>query len=250
MSFRDGFSACFLPPTPSFPPKPSDQFLFCVFPLAFLSKNTRHVFFSLHFLLLCSHRLASGVCFSACFSFQKHTTCVFLLTFPLIHTLFFPRSLFSPRPIDKLPEWFFQLAFLFLRPRCGFFRLLSSSLAQFSPRDLSISFQGGFSSLLLSSCAHIVGFSAHFLPPTPSFPPQQINKLPEWVFSLAFLFLRPHRGFFCSLSSFHAHFSPRNPTISFQGGFSRLLLSSYAHVVGFSACHFLSTPTFLPATQQ
>ena len=206
------FSACFLPPTPSFPPETQRPVSVLCFPACFFSKNTRHVFFPLHFLsythvsplltpisfrgvffrllffpkthdmcffpyisshthtfLLCSHRLASGVCFSACFSFQKHTTCVFSLTFPLIHTLFFPRSLFSPRPINKLPEWFFQLAFLFLRPRRGFFRSPISLHAQFSPRNRSISFQSGVSSLLFSSYTHTVGFSAHFLPPTPSF---------------------------------------------------------------------------------
>ncbi len=86
--------------------------------------------------------------------------------------------------------------------------------------------------------------------PHPVFSPQHINKLPGWVFLLAFLFLRPRRGFFRSPISLHAHFFLHNLATSFQSGFSRLLLSSYAHVVGFSACHFLSTPTFLPATQQ
>ena len=80
------------------------------------------------------------------------------------------------------------------------------------------------------------------------FSPQPYDKLPGWFFLLAFLFLRPHRGFFRLPLSLHAHFSPRNPTISFQGGLSRLLLSSYAHVVGFSACHFLSTPTLSQQT--
>ena len=127
----------------------------CFFP--YISSHT-------HTFLLCSHRLASGVCFPACFSFQKHTTCVFLLTFPLIHTLFFPRPLFSPQPINKLPKWGFQLAFLFLRPRRGFFRSPISLHAHFFLHNLATSFQSGFSRLLLSSYAHVVGFSAcHFL---------------------------------------------------------------------------------------
>ena len=80
------------------------------------------------------------------------------------------------------------------------------------------------------------------------FSPQPYDKLPGWFFLLAFLFLHPRRGFFRLPISLHAHFSPRNPTISFQGGLSRLLLSSYAHVVGFSACQFLSTPTLSQQT--
>ena len=168
------FPLAFFLPRPVFPRNPATSFCSVFSRLLFFLKTHDMCFFPYisshtHTFLLCSHRLASGVCFSACFSFQKHTTCVFLLTFPLIHTLFFPRSLFSARPIDKLPEWFFQLAFLFLRPRCGFFRLLSSS-------------------------------------PRPLFSPQPNNKLPGWAFSLASLFLRPRRGFFRLPLSHHAHF--------------------------------------------
>ena len=170
MSFRDGFFCLLSSSHAQFfsPPRnPATSFCFVFSCLLFFLKTHDMCFFPYisshtHTFLLCSHRLASGVCFPACFSFQKHTTCVFLLTFPLIHTLFFPRPLFSPQPINKLPKWGFQLAFLFLRPRCGFFRLPIPLRAQFSPRNRSISFRSGFSSLLFFFYAHAVGFSACF----------------------------------------------------------------------------------------
>ena len=170
------FPLAFFLPRPVFPRNPATSFCFVFSRLLFFLKTHDMCFFPYisshtHTFLLCSHRLASGVCFSACFSFQKHTTCVFLLTFPLIHTLFFPRSLFSPRPIDKLPEWFFQLASLLLRPHRGFFCSLSSSHTQFSLLNISISFRDGFSRLLLSSYAHVVGFSARQFLSTPTFLP-------------------------------------------------------------------------------
>ena len=81
----------------------------------------------------------------------------------IIGCLFF-QLVFSPQPYDKLPGWFFLLAFLFLHPRRGFFRLPISPHAQFFLRNISISFQGGLSRLFFSSCTHAVGFSAcHFL---------------------------------------------------------------------------------------
>ena len=81
----------------------------------------------------------------------------------IIGCLFF-QLVFSPQPYDKLPGWFFLLAFLFLHPRRGFFRLPISPHAQFFLRNISISFQSGLSRLFFSSCTHAVVFSAcHFL---------------------------------------------------------------------------------------
>ena len=81
----------------------------------------------------------------------------------IIGCLFF-QLVFSPQPYDKLPGWFFLLAFLFLHPRRGFFRLPISPHAQFFLRNISISSQSGLSRLFFSSCTHAVGFSAcHFL---------------------------------------------------------------------------------------
>ena len=81
----------------------------------------------------------------------------------IIGCLFF-QLVFSPQPYDKLPGWFFLLAFLFLHPRRGFFRLPISPHAQFFLRNISISFQSGLSRLFFSSCTHAVGFSAcHYL---------------------------------------------------------------------------------------
>ncbi len=91
-------------------------------------------------------------------------------------------------------------------------------------------------------------FPLAFFSPCPLFSPQPINKLPGWAFLLAFLFLRPRRGFFRLHLSFHAHFSLYNLTISFQSGVFCLLFSSCAHAVGFSACIFPSTPIFLFTT--
>lgn len=61
--------------------------------------------------------------FFACVSLPTPTPWVFPLVF------FLPRPLFSPRPIDKLPEWAFRLASLLLHPHRGFFCSLSSSHA-------------------------------------------------------------------------------------------------------------------------
>ena len=161
--------------------------------------------------------------------------------------------------------WVFLLAFLFLHPRCGFFRLLISPHAQFSLRNLSISFQVGLSYLLFSSHAHVAGFSAcHFLltpsflsatyrsasrlgfpacfsSPTPTpwvfplarfssrpvFSPQPINKLPGWGFLLAFLFPRPRRGFFRSLISLHTHGTQKTTAYLTIHGGSKLLFTIY-----------------------
>ena len=65
--------------------------------------------------------------------------------------------------------WFFLLAFHTLRPRYGFPRLLFCSHAQFSLRDISISFRGGFFCLLFTPYAHAIGFPAYFPTFTPSF---------------------------------------------------------------------------------
>ena len=80
------------------------------------------------------------------------------------------------------------------------------------------------------------------------FSPQPYDKLPGWFFLLAFLFLHPRRGFFRLPISPHAKFFLRNISISFQSGLSRLFFSSCTHAVGFSACHFLSTPTLSQQT--
>ena len=69
-----------------------------------------------------------------------------------------------------------------------------------------------------------------------------------WAFPLAFYSSRPRRGFFRSLTTPHTQFSPRFLPISFRDVFSRLLFSSYAHAVGFSARILLLTPSFLPVT--
>ena len=167
-----------------------------------------------------------------------------------------------------------------------FFHLLICFYTQFSPRYLPISFRAGFSRLLFSTQAHAVGFSAHFLLLTPSFlsaphqsasgvgfhacfslpapttwvfplassssrpafSPLPAYQLPGWVFSLAFLYPSPRRGFFRSLTTPHAQFFPRYLPISFRAGFSRLLFSTYTHAVGFSARILLLTPSFLSAT--
>ena len=88
--------------------------------------------------LSATYRLASGVGFSACFSLPTPTL------------------------------WVFSPAFHSLRPRYGFSRLLFCSLAQFSLRDISISFRGGFFCLLFTPYAHAMGFPAYFSAPTPS----------------------------------------------------------------------------------
>ena len=88
--------------------------------------------------LSATYRLASGVGFSACFSFPTPTL------------------------------WVFSPAFHSLRPRYGFSRLLFCSLAQFSFRNISISFRSGFSRSLFTPFAHAMGFPAYFSAPTPS----------------------------------------------------------------------------------
>ena len=268
--------------------------------------------FYTHSFLPATCQPASGLCFLACSPMKKHTTCVFSLAYLLLHTIFSPlpayqlpgwvfslaflypsprrgffRSLTTPHaqfcpplPAYQLPGWVFSLAFLYPSPRRGFFRSHSTPHAQFSLRYLPISFLGGFSRLLFSSCAHAVGFSARillltpsFLPATclsasglgflacfslpkptpwvflltyyssrPVFPPLPAYQLLGWVFSLAFLFLRPRRGFFRSLTTPHAQLSLRHLPISFRGEFSRLFFSSCTHNVGFYACKHPRTP--------
>ena len=91
---------------------------------------------------------------------------------------------------------------------CLFFRLFSSSHAHFSPRDLSISFRSGLSGLLLSSCTHIAGFSAHFLPPTPSFLPGIHQQASVLCFPACFSFQK-HTTCVFSLT-----FHPKNTLFS------------------------------------
>ena len=141
----------------------------------------------------------------------------------------------------------------------GFFCLLSSSYTH----------RIGFSGLIFSSAPtlrHIspplasnLGFSAYFLPPTPTawvFPvlyslPRPLLAtflhlaLPIWVFLLTFLLLRPPRGVFRSYILFLTHSSPHFSTSRFQFGFFCLLSYSYAHRVGFSGLIFSSAPTSL-----
>ena len=238
--------------------------------------------FYTHSFLPATCQPASGLCFLACSPMKKHTTCVFSLAYLLLHTIF------SPLPAYQLPGWVFSLAFLYPSPRRGFFRSHSTPHAQLSPRYLPISFRAGFSRLLFSTQAHAVGFSARILLLTPSFlsatyplaswvgflacfslpaptpwvfplafyssrpafSPLPAYQLPGWVFSLAFLYPSPRRGFFRSHSTPHAQFSLRYLPISFLGGFSRLLFSSCAHAVGFSAHLLLLTPSFLSVTYQ
>ena len=185
---------------------------FVIFSSAFLYPGCHHIVgFSARILLLtpsflsATYPLASGVGFHACFSLPASTTWVFPLA------SYSSRPVFSPLPINQLPGWVFTLVFLFLHPRRGFFRSLTTPHAQFCP-------------------------------PLPAY------QLPGWVFSLTFLYLHPRRGFFRSHSTPHAQFSLRSPSISFRAGFSRLLFSIQAHVLGFSARILLLTPSFLSAT--
>ena len=84
-------------------------------------------------------------------------------------------------------------------------------------------------------CLLAVGFLARFFASTPT----------SWVstltFLLAFLLLRPHRGFPRLFSYFHAQFPLPDISISFRGGLFCLLFTPYAHAVGFSA--YFSAPT-------
>ena len=93
-------------------------------------------------------------------------------------------------------------------------------------------------------------FPLVFFLPRPLFSPRPIDKLPEWAFRLASLLLHPHRGFFCSLSSSHAHFYPRNLATSFQFVFSRLLFFLKTHDMCFFSYLSSQKHTFLPGTQQ
>ena len=139
----------------------------------------------------------------------------------------------------------------------GFFCLLSSSYTH----------RIGFSGLIFSSAPtlrHIspplasnLGFSAYFLPPTPTawvFPvlyslPRPLLAtflhlaLPIWVFLLTFLLLHPPHGFFRSYILFRAHSSPHFSTSRFQFGFFCLLSYSYTHRMVFSGLIFSSAPT-------
>ena len=138
-----------------------------------------------------------------------------------------------------------------------FFCLLSSSYTH----------RIGFSGLIFSSAPtlrHIspplasnLGFSAYFLPPTPTawvFPvlyslPRPLLAtflhlaLPIWVFLLTFFLLHPPHGFFRSYILFHAHSSPHFSTSRFQSGFFCLLSYSYTHRMVFSGLIFSSAPT-------
>ena len=69
-------------------------------------------------------------------------------------------------------SWGFLLAFFLPRP--------------VSPRDLAISFRSGFSSLLFSSYAHAVGFSAHQFLFAPSFLPGTRQLASGLCFSACF----------------------------------------------------------------
>ncbi len=75
------------------------------------------------------------------------------------------------------------------------------------------------------------------------FSPQHIDKLPEWVFSLAFLLPRPRYGFSRLLFCSHTQSPLRNISISFRGGFFCLLFTPYAHAMGFLARFSLPSPT-------
>ena len=224
---------------------------FVIFSFAFLSPGCHHIVgFSARILLLtpsflsAPHQSASGLGFLACFSLPAPTTWVFPLA------SYSSRPAFSPLPAYQLPGWVFSLVFLFLHPRRGFFRSYPTPHAQFSLRSPSISFRAGFSRLLFSTYTHAVGFSARILLLTPSFL-SATYPLASWVGFLAYFPLprvSPHRGFFRSLTTPHAQFFPRYLPISFRAGFSRLLFSSCAHAVGFSAHLLLLTPSFLSAT--
>ncbi len=141
----------------------------------------------------------------------------------------------------------------------GFFCLLSSTHAHCM----------GFSGLIFSSAPtplHIfpprasnLGFSAYFLPPTPTawgFPvlyslPRPLLAtflhlaLPIWVFLLTFFLLRPPHGVFRSYILYRTHSSPHFSTSRFQSGFFCLLSSSYTHRMVFSGLIFSSSPTSL-----
>lgn len=93
-------------------------------------------------------------------------------------------------------------------------------------------------------------FSLSYMLSHTAFSPLPAYQLPGWVFSPAFFYLNPRRGFFRLLPTPHAQFSLRHLHISSRFGFSRLLFSPQAHAVGFSSHILLLTPSFLSASCQ
>ena len=225
----------------------------------------------------------SGLCFLACSTLKKHTTCVFSLAYMLLHTQFSPRYLSTSFRFvfsrllshEKTHDMcFFTCLFAFthnfLPATClsasGLGFLACFSLPKPTPWVFPLTYYSSRPVLSPATClsASGLGFLACFSLPKPTpwvfplafyssrpaFSPLPAYQLPGWVFSLAFLYPSPRRGFFCSLTTPHAQFFPRYLPISFWDGFSRLLFSSCAHAVGFSAHLLLLTPSFLSVTYQ
>ena len=111
----------------------------------------------------------------------------------------------------------------------GFSACQLLSVPSFLPLSLPISFRGGFFSCFSLPTPTPWAFPLACFSPRPLFSPQPIDKLPEWVFSLAFLFLRPRRGFFCLLISLRTHFSPQHTSTCFCFVFSACQLSHHTH---------------------
>ena len=114
----------------------------------------------------------------------------------------------------------------------GFPRLLFYSHAQFSLRDISISFRGGLSRLLFFSYTHAVGFPAYFSTPTPSFRSATYQLASRLGFLACFSSSRvsPHR--YRSVVYRRAH--PKYVL--------RTYAPSYAHAVGFPTYFSTHTP--------
>ena len=92
-----------------------------------------------------------------------------------------------------------------------------------------------------------------FLLPRPVFSPQHIDKLPRWVFSLAFLLPRPRYGFprllFCSLAQViifikrNYEFSVIKPCIPFTHQFICATLNA-TRLLSLSASYFIQKTCF------
>ena len=132
-------------------------------------------------------------------------------------------TLISRYLLDWFPVWVFLLAFLFPgyhhiaialwyivgrnlnmcfahmrppRPRRGFFPLISLPHTQFHLRIFLISFRFGFFACFSLSAPTPRVFPLIFYPAHPVSSSYLSDQLPVWGFFLAFLCLRPRRGFF------------------------------------------------------
>ena len=134
------------------------------------------------------------------------------------------------------------------RPRRGFFPLISLPHTQFHLRIFLISFRFGFFACFSLSAPTPRVFPLIFYPAHPVLSSYLSDQLPVWGFFLAFLCLRPRRGFFPFIFLPHTQFHLRIFPISFRFGFFCLLFSAYAHTVGFPAYFPTFTPSFRSPT--